>query len=1460
MNWLRALLRIPYPAPNWRWLLPALLLFAWAGELRAAQSSLGVGITVTLNLPPVNQIPPTIIGVAVQGMTLDVDPGTWSDYENDPLTFTYQWRRSLNPLGAGAVDIVGATGTSYLLVGADVSRYISCRVTAHDPAGNHVPADVAWFGPVITDQPAVIVLPISDASVPLLTDENGAMQLVVVYLAAVPDGPVQVLLNNPRPDEISLSTSTLIFTPANWFQLQAVLITGLPDNVVDDDQQVGIGVDIVAPGTNYSGLAAADLVVLNSNRDIPGLSVIASNGTTVVQEGGASDTLSVVLTARPAGSVTVAVSGGGGQAIASPTSLTFTNANWNLPQPVQMSAVDDNIVNGTRLITELFAASGSGYDNVSATMPVTVLDNDSAGVEVTPTSGLVTSESGLQGQVNLRLKSQPTADVTVPLSSANSGEGTVSPAALIFTPANWNNYQTATLSGVADGVVDGDQPWTMITGLTSSADISYNGIDPPDANAINRDTNRTALLVTPGAVVVNQGGSSAYLQVRLASRPTGAVTVSFVVPAPGNSEAVVTPASLAFTGGIGSNWNLAQDVTVTGLPSGSPGNPNFIITCTPSGDAAYAVLAPVVVNGINQNISQPAVLLSLPPVMALTEGGAGTVTYGVRLSTDPGAATITVTPTSFDGQITVLAGATLTFDTSNYSTLQPVTVAAVDDAIAEGSHSGQIQHVVTGSYAAVTLTIPITDNDNAGIIATPVGGLTTTERGGTATFTVRLASQPTAPVSIPLTSSDPSQGTVSSPSLTFTAQGATAWNIPQVVTVSGTDGNNFDDGDVPYQILVGPASSSDAIYNLLPGSPVGVVNQRDDNPPTLNAIANRNINENAGPQVVMLSGISDGQAGEHQVVTLSLTNDNAALTGPLVLSYTNPAATGSITFTPTTYAFGTATITVRVSDGIAIVPRIFQVNVAWVNQLPLVVRNTPQVIGYGGTVQYQGMNADPAAPGQLVASDIETASAALAYRLVLPPAGGHLAHGGVRLGVDDIFTQAEVDAGLVSYTHDGAGGTSDGFVVQVEDPDGGQSSPEVVAITVNRSPPVLALHPVPGATWLEGGAALAIAPLAEVTDADSNNFDTGHCTVTEVGGAQIGDLLSVRNDGMGAGFIGVSGNAVTWGGVTMGTFIGGTFPDPLVVSFNTQATTAAVQALVRALTFAHLTQVPDNAPRVLRVELVDNHNDAATPQTCTLAIQPNNNAPTLGSLTLATASGAAVSGVLSAADPDGPGLSFILLSNPLIGRVTAFDALTGAFTYEPDLGATGSDSFQVAVSDSIATSAAATVTIILTDPAAPSRLWIFSDPPLEAQAGERLRWQVRVDVSGLATVPDLHFALDDAPAGLVLTPDIANASATITWPTVVGSGYVRFRVRVWDAATMTSEVQPVCLFVHPLPTMIGDLAPSADKERLAMRSVSRTSVGLIVILAITLLGVVLRFLVQHQGNSGLRRAERRDGT
>ncbi len=104
-----------------------------------------------------------------------------------------------------------------------------------------------------------------------------------------------------------------------------------------------------------------------------------------VTEGGATDTLSVYLDSIPASDITLSLTDASSSDIAlSATTLSFNASNWNIPQNVTVSAVDDQVVNGTRQVylrTNVSSSSDPNYPTDSfATTIVTVLDNDVAPV------------------------------------------------------------------------------------------------------------------------------------------------------------------------------------------------------------------------------------------------------------------------------------------------------------------------------------------------------------------------------------------------------------------------------------------------------------------------------------------------------------------------------------------------------------------------------------------------------------------------------------------------------------------------------------------------------------------------------------------------------------------------------------------------------------------------------------------------------------------------------------------------------------------------------------------------------------------------------------------------------------------------------------------------------------------------------------------------------------------------
>src|SRR5439155_819065 len=145
-----------------------------------------------------------------------------------------------------------------------------------------------------------------------------------------------------------------------------------------------------------------------------------------------------------------------------------------------------------------------------------------------------------------------------------------------------------------------------------------------------------------------------------------------------------------------------------------------------------------------------------------------------------------------------------------------------------------------------------------------------------------------------------------------------------------------------------------------------------------------------------------------------------------------------------------------------------------------------------------------------------------------------------------------------------------------------------------------------------------------------------------------------------------------------------------------------------------------------------------------------------------------VSGTVVGSDPDGDALTFSVSTGPSEGQVT-MDA-DGAFTYTPDAGATGSDTFTYAASDGRGGTATATTTVHVlptgSAEAVDDYYQLSDDGTLTVGAGEGVRIN-DVIPGGDSVVPETP--LDPGIASLYLDPNgafsititaDANASAT----------------------------------------------------------------------------------------------------
>ena len=232
-----------------------------------------------------------------------------------------------------------------------------------------------------------------------------------------------------------------------------------------------------------------------------------------------------------------------------------------------------------------------------------------AGITVTPTAGLVTTEDGGTATFQVVLASPPTAAVTIGLSSDTPTEGIASPATLVFDANDWSQPQTVTVTGVDDQVSDGPRSYLIVTAPATSDDPRYAGMNAADVRATNLDNDAGLVFAGADELVTSEDGSAASFQVSLNRQPAATVTVS--LSSSNLGEGTVSPAQLTFST---TSWNTPQTVTVTGVDDTiTDGTQAYAVVTGPfvSSDPAYGGQNPPDVVVHNRDDDQAAVPLKL---------------------------------------------------------------------------------------------------------------------------------------------------------------------------------------------------------------------------------------------------------------------------------------------------------------------------------------------------------------------------------------------------------------------------------------------------------------------------------------------------------------------------------------------------------------------------------------------------------------------------------------------------------------------------------------------------------------------------------------------------------------------------------------------------------------------------------------------------------------------------------
>ena len=579
-----------------------------------------------------------------------------------------------------------------------------------------------------------------DVTVDYATGEAGLLGLLTARQG--PAGATQ-------DEDYAASSGTVTFTSGQTTKTVTVQVTN--DDVSEETEFFGF--KISAPqGADLRGQRSEDVADVGLvDDDARGVTIDPTSislDEPASAETAVAGAYTVNLNSRPTDTVTVTI-GGGDPAVSlsgdtlTNNQLTFTTINWNTAQTITVTPVkDDNAVGET--ITLTHTLSGGDYAGIAAdSVTINLTDSDARNMVLSKQSLTVTEGDATGVRYTVRLATEPTGSVTVTISGHEGADLTLSGTTLTnnqltFTTTNWGTAQTVTVKAGDDDNADDDT--ATLTHTASGGDYANITADLPVT--VTDDDEPAVVLSETGLTVTEGDGAGSSYTVKLATEPTGSVSVSITGHA--GTDLTLDKTTLTFTV---DNWDDAQTVTVEGGHDGDGAADTATLTKTASGGdyASVSNTLPVTVT----DDDEPAVVLS-ETGLTVTEGDAAGSSYTVKLATEP-TSEVTVTVSGHAGTDLTLDKTTLTFTADNWNTAQTVTVKAGEDGDGAADTATLTHSASGGDYANITADLPVTVTDDDTAVTVQFGAdAYTVSEGSTATITVTLNADPERTVVIPL--------------------------------------------------------------------------------------------------------------------------------------------------------------------------------------------------------------------------------------------------------------------------------------------------------------------------------------------------------------------------------------------------------------------------------------------------------------------------------------------------------------------------------------------------------------------------------------------------------------------------------------------------------------------------------------------------------------------------------------
>ncbi|MCA9205698.1 MAG: hypothetical protein KDA59_21740, partial [Planctomycetales bacterium] len=370
------------------------------------------------------------------------------------------------PDGAAQSDPITVSAVDDSVLDGSQTTTITASAVGYEPAGAML---------TVTDYEQLVVS-IADASI----SEHGGVTTATISRGSETNGELTVQLATSDPTEATVPLTVTI--PDGQTTSAPFNITGVDDAVLDGTRTTTIS----ASATGYvTGTAAIDVT------DFEPLTVTLSAST--ISENGGLTTLTV--SREDASTALVVTLGSSDTSEINVPQIVLLGIGQKVSPPVQVSAVDDQLLDGTQTVQ--ITASADLYASGSASIDVT----DVEALLLTIQTGLVPEGSNAQATVT---RTDATGDLTVTLVSNDTSEATV-PTTIVI-PDGQKVSAPFDIAGVDDGVIDGTNT-VLITASAAGYLDAIGSIDVRDSRALTLTINDLS--------ISEQGGSTTATVARL---------------------------------------------------------------------------------------------------------------------------------------------------------------------------------------------------------------------------------------------------------------------------------------------------------------------------------------------------------------------------------------------------------------------------------------------------------------------------------------------------------------------------------------------------------------------------------------------------------------------------------------------------------------------------------------------------------------------------------------------------------------------------------------------------------------------------------------------------------------------------------------------------------------------------------------------------------------------------------